>query len=285
MSATTPAPLQTVRMADVERQQVEWLWHPYIPRGKLTCVDGDPGVGKSTLTLAIAAAVTRGGRLLGMKTGLPKGGVLILTKEDDPEDTIGPRLDKARANDELVHLVEKPFELNSHGAAQLEATIRSLGIVLVIIDPISAYMPEGINSWSDSQVRQALMPLVDVAARTGAAILFLRHLTKGKQDKAMYRGTGSIAYVALSRSQLLVGRDPNDESRRVMAHVKCNLAPLGQSIAYVIGEDGFEWDGVSPLDAEDLVAAPDPVDRSKVEEAKDFLRQILGGGPVLSDEV
>ena len=284
VSAQTAA-LETVRMADVERQQVNWLWPPYIPFGKLTCLDGDPGVGKSTLTLAIAAAVTRGTRLPGMKTALARRDVLILTKEDDPEDTIGPRLDRVRADDRKVHLSDKPFALDSTGAAKLETTIRQLGIALVIIDPISAYMPEGINAWSDSQVRIALSPLGEVAACTGAAILFLRHLTKGKQERAMYRGTGSIAFVALSRSQLLVGRDPNNEDRRIMAHAKCNLAPLGPSIAYVIDGEGFRWDGVSSLGAEDLVVAPDPVERSKVEEAKDFLRQALAGEPVPSTEV
>ena len=273
-------PPLAVRMADVAPEQVEWLWHPYIPFGKLTSVEGDPGVGKSWLTMALAAQLSRGAKLPGASRTAAPETVLILTAEDGAGDTIRPRLDALGADVSKVHAITAPLAFNKEGAATLKAEIVRLHAALVIIDPIVAYLPDKTDMNSASAVRPVLARLARIAEETGAAIVFVRHLSKGAKDKPMYRGLGSIDFTAACRSVLMVGADPNDASKRVVAHAKSNLAQTGPSQAYTIKGGRFAWAGRSSLSAEDLGAPPPDADqRSAREEAQEFLLQTLADGP------
>jgi hypothetical protein len=249
-------------------------------------VEGDPGIGKSWLTMALAAQVSRGAKLPGASGAAEPGVVLLLTAEDGLGDTLRPRLDTLGANLSRVHAITEPLAFTSQGTARLKAEIKRLGAVLVIIDPIVAYLPDRTDMNSASAVRPVLARLARVAEETGAAILFVRHLSKGAKDKPMYRGLGSIDFTAACRSVLMVGTDPNDVSKRVVAHAKSNLAQVGPSQAYTLKGGRFAWAGRSSLSAEDLGAPPPDADlRSAREEAVEFLIEMLADGPKPALEV
>ena len=172
------------------------------------------------------------------------------------------------------------------GAAKLKAEIERVKPALVIVDPIVAYLPERTDMNSASAVCPVLARLAKVADETGTAIAFVRHLAKGTRDKAIYRGLGSIDFTAACRSVLMVGFDPNDAEKRVVAHGKSNLAAPGPSLAYTLKGGRFAWAGRSLLSAEDLGGPPpDPDQRSAREEAQEFLLQTLEEGPKPTLEV
>jgi KaiC/GvpD/RAD55 family RecA-like ATPase len=256
------------------------LWEPYIPKGKLTSIEGDPGVGKSFLTMALAAQISRGGKLPGMKHTASPAPVLLLTAEDGAADTIRPRLDGAGADVDKIHAITGLLSFDKAGAATLKREIERVQPAVVIIDPIVAYLPDKTDMNSASAVRPVLARLARVAEETGTAIAFVRHLAKATQNRAIYRGLGSIDFTAACRSVLMVGFDPNDAEKRVVAHGKSNLAAPGPSLAYTLKGGRFAWAGRSLLSAEDLGGPPPDADqRSAREEAREFLLQTLADGP------
>jgi AAA domain-containing protein len=258
-----------------------------VPLGKISGLEGDPGLGKSTTALDVGARVTTGRP---MPDGTPgsRGGVLLLTAEDGPADTVVPRLLAAEADLDAVHFWGSVLEGDREeppsfprDADLLSIAIRGCGAVLVIVDPLMAYLGGYINTWRDHDVRQALHPLARVAEETGAAILLIRHLTKGSAP-AIYRGGGSIGIAAAARSVLLAARDPDDDSRRVLASVKSNLGPSPASLSYDVqgglnGAARIVWGAVSPHGADTLVAMGDSEERAARDEAADFLREWLSG--------
>jgi hypothetical protein len=276
----------SVPMSEIDPEEVEWLWFPYIPRAKLTMLDGDPGVGKSFLTLAIAAAVSQGRALgPGARVGKP-GNVLLLAAEDGAADTIRPRLDACDADVGRIHIVTDPLNLDEDGAKALKREIVSTKAVLVEIDPIQSYFPHGANMNAMTDVRPVMKRLAEIAADTGAAIVLIRHLNKGQGGSALYKGIGSIDFTAAVRSELLVGLDPSNHQKSVLAHQKCNIEALGPSLVFSKEGGVFAWLGTSSLRADDLVAPPDDADvRSSIAEAAEFLTELLAAGPVLSETI
>jgi hypothetical protein len=218
--------------------------------------------------------------LPGVKHAVEPASVLLLTAEDGAADTIRPRLDAAGADVSRVHVITAPLSLDTVGVAKLKGEIERLKPALAIIDPIVGYLPERTDMNSASAVRPILARLAKVAEETGVAVAFVRHLAKGARDKAIYRGLGSIDFTAACRSVLMVGFDPSDAQRRVVAHGKSNLAARGPSLAYTLTGGRFAWAGRSSLSAEDLGGPPPDADqRSAREEARDFLVQTLADGP------
>lgn len=216
----------------------------------------------------------------GMKCAVAPASVLLLTAEDGPADTIRPRLDAVGADVSRVDVIPGVLPLDQPGASKLKAEIGVLKPTFVIIDPIVAYLPERTDMNSASAVRSVLARLAQVAEETGVAIAFVRHLAKATRDKAIYRGLGSIDFTAACRSVLIVGFDPNDANKRVIAHAKSNLAAPGPSLAYTLKGGRFAWAGRSSLSAEDLGGPPPDADqRSAREEAREFLLQTLADGP------
>ncbi len=289
-----------VLASEVRPTRVQWLWESRIPRGKVTLVEGDPGEGKSTSMLDIAARVSTGAPMPDGSPGV-EGDVVIMSAEDGEADTIVPRLIAAGANLKRIAILRgvrragTPEALLSLPAdiEALEDAITRTNAKLVIIDPLMVFLGGHVNSWKDQDVRRALAPLAALAEKTGAAIVVIRHLTKGSGGLAVHRGGGSIGIIGAARSALLVARDPDDDSeqRRILAPVKCNLGREPPSLMFTLetAENGaarIRWGGESYHRANDLVATvADPFERSRLDEAVEFLRDALAEGPQPVNEI
>ncbi len=287
-----------VNLTDVVPERVSWLWPGRIPLGKVTLLEGDPGLGKSVLTCDLAARLTHGDP---MPDGFAPaaGGVVILSAEDGLADTIRPRLEAAGAD--LSRVVSVPVVRSAKGERlpelptdleELERVIRAAGARLVIIDPLMAFLGSEVNSWRDQDVRRALAPLARVAEETGAAVVVVRHLNKGTGTPAIYRGGGSIGIAGAARSVLLVAKDPEDEQRRVLAPVKSNLGAPAPALAFRLEGDAATgavsvvWLGATERTADELLAMPASVEeRTAVEEGGRFLTGVLADGPIPANEV
>ena len=298
--AETAAEVHLQYYQNVEREQLKWLWPGRVPAGKLTLFVGDPGTGKSLVTIDIAARLSHGWPF--PETGCPgqQGDTLILTAEDDEHDTVAPRLDAAGADSSRIARIKAVKVRLSDGAEgesafslerdllKLEETLtKHGGFRLIIIDPLAAYLGGKLNSWRDSEVRAILTPLTEFATRTGIAIIGIMHLRKSEAD-AMLRVSGSIAFVAAARAVWGFGIDPDDEDQRVMVAVKCNLAQLEPALAYKItsekgGASRIVWrKRTKTVDAEDVLSGNKKERRAgaeKVSEAEQWLRDQLAGGP------
>lgn len=225
--------------ANIKTRKVRWAWPGYIPFGKLSILEGDPGGGKSALVCDLTARWTTG---MPMPNGAEFGGkpivVILISAEDDVEDTIVPRLEVAGANLLHVRLIphgadpNKPFDLVAD-MPWLESVIVAEGAGVVVFDPITAFMSEQTDTHNDASTRRALYPLKRVASTTKAAIICVRHLNKGG-GKALYRGGGSIGFVGASRTTHLIAKDPDDPKRRLLICQKNNLAKEGDTLSYEI---------------------------------------------------
>ena len=272
------APLKVVRMADVQAEIVSWLWHPYIALGKLTILEGDPGLGKSWLTCALACAVSHGARLPNAEPFTP-GNVLMLSAEDGLSDTLRPRLDAVGADVSRVFALNEPLTFDAGGLLKLEAAIIEHAPLLVIIDPLFAFTGGKVDIHRANECRAISAPLAAIAERQGCALVAVRHLGKSRGGgHALNAGIGSIDFAAAARSVLLVGRDPDDETKRAVVQTKNNLAPHGPAIGYTLERGCFYWTGGSDLTRGILAAASDDEERSTITEAVDFLRTALSAG-------
>ena len=281
-----------ILLSEVVPERVRWLWDGRIALGKLNLVDGDPGTGKSAMTTDLAARVTVG-QPWPDGADCRAGGVVILSAEDGLADTIRPRFDAAGGDaSKAVAVSTVPdAEGNERQIAipddlhVIEAAIERVGAVLVVIDPLMAFLPGEVNSHRDQDVRRALAPLARLAERTGAAIVVIRHLNKATGGNALYRGGGSIGIVGAARSGLLIAKHPEDDSRRVLASIKSNLAAPAPSLVFGLsstqsGAVRVDWKGESSLDAAALLSAPtDHEERSTAQAAQEFLRDVLSDGP------
>lgn len=292
-----------VCMDTVKPERVSWLWTGRLPRGKISILDGPPGVGKSTLTADLTARITNGATMPdGSDGGGEPGAVVLLSAEDGPGDTIRPRLEAAGANLSKVHLFESvPAKIAEDGTVlewrmpsipddvgQLEDLVHEVGASLVVVDVLMAYLSGDSNSYRDQDVRRALAPLSHMADRAGCAVVLLRHLTKGGSGSAMYRGGGSIGIAGAARSVLTAARHPEDEERFVLAPAKANLSKFAPSLAYRLidspehGCARVEWCGEVLLTADQLVQAESTSDeeRTKQQEAMELLGDLLAAGKV-----
>ncbi|MFH1844189.1 MAG: AAA family ATPase, partial [bacterium] len=289
-----PVRANCVLLASVDSEKVRWLWPGRIPRGKLVILDGDPGLGKSTIALDIAAKVSTG-------TPFPDGfrerepaGVVITSAEDGLADTIRPRLESAHADlDRIVAITGVPDEPNGErplsipaDVPRIEEAIRQTSAALLIIDPLMAFLSGDLNSHRDQDVRRALHSLSSLAERTGAAVIIIRHLNKSGGPNPVYRGGGSIGIIGAARVGLLVAKDPGDGTKRVLAVTKSNLAAEAPSLAYKIDTDPtnhvsrIEWLGLAPYEASDLLRDQGDGARNALDEACGIVGEILADGPV-----
>ncbi|MDA8086801.1 MAG: bifunctional DNA primase/polymerase [Nitrospiraceae bacterium] len=284
-----------VRLDSVQPEKVQWLWHSYIPLGKITLIDGDPGNGKSLFAIDLIARVTKGLPMPDGSTGA-SGGAVILALEDGLADTIVPRLEAAGGDKSQVAalqgIADAKGNLRLPTISDIDHIARACDEVqarLLVIDPLMAYMGD-VNSWKDQDIRQGLAPLVRMAEEKNDAVLVIRHLNKSSASHSVYRGGGSIGFIGLARMGFLIAKDPDNEDKRIVAGIKCNLAPLPPSLTYVIeNHDGvpkIAWGGACNHTADALLAAPQtPEERSAFDEAKDFLLETLSAGSVNANEV
>ncbi len=278
-----------VRLSDVETEAIRWLSRGRFARGKLTMVDGDPGLGKSTVMTDWAARITRGLPLPDGEPGPPRG-VVILSAEDGIADTLRPRAEAAGADlSRILALTELPgggLPSIPDDLPLIEAAIRQVDAALLIIDPLVAYIGDGYNTNRDQDVRRALAPLKIMIERAGVAVAAIRHLNKMPGSNALYRGGGSIGLIGAARFGLLFARDPEDEARCIIAPTKANLSRLAPSLAYTLdGSAGGDvarvvWLGESDVTAGGLLAGQeDEGERGALDDARDFLRDYLANGP------
>ena len=284
-------------LSKVEPEQVDWLWPGRIPKGKLTVIDGDPGLGKSAATVDLAARVSAG---LGLPDCAPceAAGVVICSAEDGLADTIRPRLDAAGCDPARVlslatvpdaEGLSRPISIPEDVPVVREG-IRRVGAALVVVDPLMAFLSGKTDSHRDQDVRRVLAALAALAEETGAAIVIVRHLNKPGGKNPLYRGGGSIGIIGAARSGMVVGKDPDDEDRRVLAVVKSNLAAPAPSLSFALEEAGngavrVVWLGETDVAAAELLAGPRDEGSSALEGAKNFLVELLLGGPVAYAEV
>jgi hypothetical protein len=287
------------RLVDIAPAPVAWLWPGRLARGKLTVLAGDPGLGKSYVTLDIAARLTTGAAW--PDEGAPDvGDVVLLNAEDGAADTIRPRLDALGGDPNRVHILEavrvgdgpdRMFSLAADLPA-LEVAIGETAASLVIIDPLSAYLGGKVDSYKDADVRSLLAPLAALAERHDVAVLLVMHLTKNPQSKALYRTPGSIAFVAAARVTLIVAKDPEDEHRRLLVHNKNNLSAAPATLAYRLGAGAnptaagpILWEA-GPVDGPnaDVLLAGTQDDPAERGDADALLRELLDAGEVASTE-
>jgi hypothetical protein len=290
---------RVVNLAGVEAQETRWLWRPYIPLDCITILEGDPKTGKTWAALAITAAITRGYPLPG-EDGKPvarmPGNVLYLTAEDSLSMTLRPRLEKGNADLSRVNVLEG--KISADGKTVVPVTMQDLDIlaqtleryrpVLVVIDPMAAFLGTNVNANRFEQVRPVLAGVTRLAEVYGCAVLLIRHLSKGPKDRAIYKGQGSIDFTAAARSVLMVGKDPNIPGQRVMVHNLCNVAKEGPAQAFCITDEGkLEWAGVSEVTGDELVAPVmvDVEERGSRAEAKEFLLKALANGRQLATDM
>jgi len=284
-AATAPRSPILVRISSVQREIVSWLWRDRIPRGKLTMFEGNPGLGKSWLTLAITTSVSRGYPLPGDGARQPMN-VVLMTAEDGLADTVRPRLEDMGADLQRVAALRGMVNKNGHEDVVtladldvLERVIVAENPGLVIVDPVIAFMADTDTSKAN-EVRSLLAPLAALAEKHGCAIVAVRHLNKSSAQ-ALYRGQGSIDFIAACRSAFVIGENPDAQEERVLCHLKSNLAPKTPSLAFTITNGTFGWKGESALTAEQVLAVPSAGDdRSATGEAVDWLKSVLESGPM-----
>lgn len=228
-------------MQDVEPEEVNWVWYPYLPAGKLIMLEGDPGLGKSWISCDISSRVSTGAPFPGQTQSRPPGRALILSAEDGLGETIRPRLEKLGANMHNVFASDEHFTLDDRGISALEYTMSKVEATIVFLDPIVGYMGTQIDMHRANEVRGLMAKLHQIAKRTGSAVIAVRHLRKGGGGKAIYNGIGSIDFTAAARSALQVGMTKGGKT--YMAHIKHNLSPEGPTLAYEIEDNVFKWKG------------------------------------------
>lgn len=274
--------LKLLRMSEVETEEVKWLWYPYIPSGKITIIQGDPGEGKTTFVLELVALLTKGAPLPEENSFSPPMSVLYQTAEDGLADTIKPRLIAAGADCGRVLVIDESQKELTLLDERVEQAIRKTGAKLVVLDPLQAYLGETVDMHRANEIRPIFKRLSTVAERTGCAVVLIGHMNKAQGVKSSYRGLGSIDFRAAARSVLVVGRLRDNPTVRIAAHDKSSLAPEGRSIAFRLdSETGFQWLGFCDTTTDELLSGRGSV-LSKTAQAEELLRESLSSGPISS---
>ena len=286
--------LKLINMEQVEVEKIDWLLYPFIPFGKVTIVQGDPGEGKTTMVLQIIAKLTKGEAVLpsgsdepaleGKTMALEPVNVIYQTAEDGLGDTIKPRLLSAGADCSRVMVIDDNDQALTMMDARLEEAIIKTKARLVVLDPIQGFLGAAVDMHRANEIRPLMKRIAVLAEKYHCAIILIGHMNKNSNGKSSYRGLGSIDFQAAARSVLIVGRIKDEPEIRVVCHVKSSLAPEGKSIAFRLDKDtGFEWIGEYDISADDLLSGDNR--GQKIHAAKEFLKEILASGSVAQTKV
>jgi hypothetical protein len=285
--------LHFIAASQLQPRPLAWLWPSRFALGKLALLEGDPGLGKSLLALDLCARLSKGTTWPDSGPSIGPAGSIVLNGEDNAEDTITPRLQALGADLDRIYLPDRrgddlasPLWLPADVGLLDEALART-SAKLVIIDPLMAFLDPSVLTASDQSVRRALAPLAELAARHTCAILLIRHLRKSTSGEALYRGGGSIGFVAACRSAWLAARDPGDRANCILAQVKNNLAPRQPSLGYAVavaekGPPSLSWLGTRPWTANQLQAR---LNQKPRQGARELLQEMLAQGPQPSDDI
>lgn len=280
--------LELIHMEDVVSKEVEWLWYPYIPYGKITIVEGDPGEGKTTLVLKLAAALSRG-LPLPCDDDRERESIHIIyqTAEDGIDDTIKPRLEKAGADCSMIRVIDENEKELSMTDDRLEQAIVETGARLVILDPIQAYIGAKVDMYRANEIRPVLNHLGMIAEKYNCAIVLIGHMNKAAGSKSTYRGLGSIDIQATARSVLLVARLRDKPNIRIMAHDKSSLAPTGDAIGFEMTEDsGMECIGPYDISIDELLSGNEGRGKKKLDIAENFIKEYFGSSKeIISNDI
>lgn len=279
-------------LASYESKKVQWEWEPYVPKGMITMITGDPGSLKSYLTQALCALVTLGESMDG--TPRKPGDCLYLTNENDPECVLRPRFDALGGDPNRIHLLAdglqkngKEHQLTLADLDILEDMLRARRYRILVVDPIQSYLGSGVDAWRSNQTRPVLDGLGRLTRQYNVSTIVIRHARKSGGSRAIHRGLDSIDFTGAARSELLVGCSA-DGKERAMIHIKSNVGPLGRPMAFEILPGGpaghFQFLGESNLTAADL-SEPEKGKDSVLDSAKEFLREMLGEGELSWAEI
>ena len=286
--------LKLINMEQVEVEKIDWLLYPFIPFGKVTIVQGDPGEGKTTMVLQIIAKLTKGEAVLPSGSDEPAleaktmdlepVNVIYQTAEDGLGDTIKPRLLSAGADCSRVMVIDDNDQALTMMDARLEEAIIKTKARLVVLDPIQGFLGAAVDMHRANEIRPLMKRVAVLAEKYHCAIILIGHMNKNSNGKSSYRGLGSIDFQAAARSVLIVGRIKDEPEIRVVCHVKSSLAPEGKSIAFRLDKDtGFEWIGEYDISADDLLSGDNR--GQKIHVAKEFLQEVLASGSVAQTKV
>lgn len=269
----------------VQEKEVEWLWYPYIPYGKITVLQGDPGEGKSTFILNIAALLSRGDMLPdGYMIDAPKT-ILYQCAEDNAADTIKPRLLAAGADcSKVAYIIDQNGQLNLEDH-RIEETIAAISARLCILDPLQSFLVQDGDMQSAVRMRLLLGKLGRIAAKYNCAMVLISHMSKASTGKNLYRSLGSIDIAAIARSVLMISRDEENPDHRYMFQIKSSLAPEGPGVGFAFSGDGcIRWmnPDLHRLPEKETVASPES---SKREACENRLAALLSGQPILSKDI
>lgn len=282
--------LEIIKASEIERREIEWLWYPFLPYGKVTVLQGDSGDGKSLMVLTLAAMLTKGIPMpFTDGEGQEPINVIYQSSEDDADDTIVPRFLDAGGDPEKLLFISEKKKFLTFSDERLLAAMEQTKARLLILDPLSAYVGEGTQLNSANAVRAQFRPLIEMAKKLRCAVLIIHHQNKQQGQKAINRGSGSVDVIAAARSALLVaraGKDAPDE--RILAQVKCNVGPTGNAVTFSVSNGKVEWLNDDPKTADEVLGnvfagagRPD----TQMQAAKDALSSLLADGPRSQQEI
>lgn len=272
--------------ADIQAEEVKWLWYPYIPYGKITILQGDPGCGKTMAVLSLAALLSKGESLPFEEATREPINILYQTSEDGIADTIKPRLESAGANCTRIKIINEEKRALTFDDPRLEQSILQENARLLILDPLSAYIGPTVSMNQANEVRGAFRSLYAMAQRTKCAVLIVAHMNKMSGISALYRTSGSIDIAGAVRSILTVTRYQHSPTQRVLVPVKSNLAAAGPSLLFELS-DHVEWLRQLDEDAESLLNGCDSLTEAptKQQQVEEELPRLLEKGPVSNQEI
>lgn len=280
-----------VTLSSVKARKVQWLWEPYIPFGMITILEGDPGLGKSFLSMFLASEISSGGHLPD-GGDLDQGNVLYISAEDDPSYTTRPRIDAMGGDPERIRVLNGRLAFDDGGLKLLRAELDQNEPELIIIDPWVSFIPPDTRVKDSNSIRALIDKVESVAKDYDCAIVLIRHLTKMKQDNALYQGGGTVDMIAAARSAIRIGQHPDNPDHRVMAHLKHNVGPKGASWVYMMQiptEDGgvprLEFIGEEEISVNELNAAVGKTNARPKDAAEEFLKRELRNGPRKAKEM